>query len=429
MHPDKSIPRGAKLTVRTDECALFFREGQYVDRLDAGTYLLDTSNVPFLGHLLIDKFTNANHFITQVFFVTIAECVAQLEKTALGDFIDQNSRNVVTVWGSSSYTLQVTDPVKLVTQLGGQSGGSEDTVKNVLNGRLLNGMRRIVGQMAESMPVLSVVSNTQAEAVSDGLRRFAAEEFHAIGVELRRMMGLALELDQKSLDVLRDFGKQEAIIRLQSKGAEIAQQPGFAEYNIVQGQRAALEGLGKGLADGKGTMFMGMGLGADLTGGRPTRASAFSRPSGGASGGQLGGSTLAAPRNYFMQSANGETGPYSARQVALMIASSKKSPADVLIRGDDDPPGAYIAAELEPRVVAEYRRRVPVGPASPTPGTASMTGAFDVAFDAAAADGAIGKDELAMLAKLAQMVGMAGNENAARSVVIERARARGLNIE
>jgi hypothetical protein len=34
MHPDKSIPRGAKITVRSDECALFFREGKFIARLN-----------------------------------------------------------------------------------------------------------------------------------------------------------------------------------------------------------------------------------------------------------------------------------------------------------------------------------------------------------------------------------------------------------
>ncbi|MBI3375496.1 MAG: SPFH domain-containing protein [Betaproteobacteria bacterium] len=431
MHPDKSVPRGAKLTIRSDECALFFREGQFVNRLDAGTYLLDTNNVPFLGHLLVDKFTNANHFVTQIFFVTIAECVTKLPVTGLGQYIDQNSRNVVTVRGSSSYTLQIVDPVKLITQLGGQSDGSGETTIEVLNGRLLNGLRRIVGQMAESMPVMSVVSNTQAEAISEGLRRLAGEEFKAVGVELRRIFALELVLDEVSMNLIRDFGQQEAKLRIQSKGAEIAQQAGFAEYNIVQGQRAALEGLGKGLADGKGSMFMGMGLGGDLTSLRSPRTGGLSRPgsgAGGGGGGGGGGPVLSTPRNYFVQTANGETGPYSARQVALMIVSSKRYLSEVLIRGEDDPPDSYLAAELEPRVVAEYRRRAPAGAPQPASGGSRTTNSFDVAFDAAVTDGVISQDELSMLAKLAVSAGIAGDENTARGIVMERARARGVNL-
>ncbi len=422
MHPDKSIPRGAKLTVRTDECVLFFREGQFVSRLDAGTFLLDTNNVPFLGHLLVDKFTNANHFITQLFFVTIAECVTRLPVTPLGQYVDQNSRNLVAVNGSSSYTLQVTDPVKLVTQLGGQSGDSGATTIDVLNGRLLNGLRRIVGQMVESLPVLAVVSNTQAEAVSEGLKRFAGEEFRAIGLELRRVLDLEVALDSESLETLREFGKQEASLRLQSKGAEIAQQAGFAEFNIVQGQRAALEGLGKGLADGKGAMFMGMGLGADLTGARMGRGGGMAR-SGSAQGAGGGGSVLSRPRTYFVQTPGGEAGPYSPSQVALLAVSSKRSLADMLIRSETDPVGSYLPAELEPRIVSEYKQRVPSPPShGPTPN------AFDVAFTAAVADGSLSQEGISMLAKLAVAFTLANDETAARALVEQRAIAKGVRL-
>lgn len=48
LHPDQSIPRGTKLTVRSDECVLFFREGKYIGKIDPGTtVLLDTANIPF----------------------------------------------------------------------------------------------------------------------------------------------------------------------------------------------------------------------------------------------------------------------------------------------------------------------------------------------------------------------------------------------
>ena len=37
-HPDRSIPRGAKITVRSDEIALFFREGKYIGRMVFGLF-------------------------------------------------------------------------------------------------------------------------------------------------------------------------------------------------------------------------------------------------------------------------------------------------------------------------------------------------------------------------------------------------------
>ena len=63
LHPARSVPRGAKLTVRPDECALFFREGKLIGKIDTGTYLLDTANLPFLGHLLFMSTDTSNWLV------------------------------------------------------------------------------------------------------------------------------------------------------------------------------------------------------------------------------------------------------------------------------------------------------------------------------------------------------------------------------
>ena len=63
LHPDRSVPRGTKLTVRSDECVLFFREGKYIGRINAGSVILDTANIPFLGHVIVDQFTGGNHLL------------------------------------------------------------------------------------------------------------------------------------------------------------------------------------------------------------------------------------------------------------------------------------------------------------------------------------------------------------------------------
>ena len=118
LHPDTTIPRGAKLTVRSDESAVFFREGRAVGVLKAGAYVLDTQNVPFLGGL-INLATGGNHYIAEVFFVRTAETPIVLMPCELGTFIDVNSRNLLKLVLSATVTVSVTDGLALVTQLGG----------------------------------------------------------------------------------------------------------------------------------------------------------------------------------------------------------------------------------------------------------------------------------------------------------------------
>ncbi len=322
LHPDKSIPRGTKLTVRSNECALFFREGRYIGRINAGTVLLDTANIPFLGHLLIDKFTDANHFICEIFFVSLSEIIFAITLSSLGQYKDINSANVVSIVGGMSYTVKVSDPSKLVIELSGQSGGSGRVVQEIFNGRMLNQFRKAVGFRTQKVPVLDVVSNVDSEAISSEVQRLGHAEFDPLGIGIGRVFDVALRLDADSLNLLRDFGKQEAQLAIQAKGMKLATGDGFAEYNLIQGQRAALEGLGMGLGTGNGPVVMtGMNLGANLTGANsrpPSRSAGSGRPS----------TVLSGQPMFIMKTDAGETGPYSVRQIALLAISKNISLSD-----------------------------------------------------------------------------------------------------
>lgn len=352
QHPDKSIPRGTKITVRSDECALFFREGKFVARINAGTELLDTANLPFLGHLLIDNFTDGNHFICELFFVSLNESILSLPPQELGQYRDLNSGNVVGIQAGLSYTVKVNDPVKIITQLGGQSAQSADAVHEILNGRMLNFLRKAVASRSQQIPVLSVVSNLDAEAISQEIRHTSDSEFLPLGIGLGRVYDLFMALDEPSLDLLRDYGKQEASLSLQEKGSRIANSPGFAEFNLVQGQRAALEGFGQGMANGKGPLVMTGGMGMDLTR-RSAPVSTITRGSRG------GPSVLNTQAMFLVAGERGMSGPFSARQVALLAISKNLDLANLTIRSTEDPDDVLFAANLEPLIVNEYKRRSP----------------------------------------------------------------------
>lgn len=428
LHPDRSIARGTKLTVRSDECALFFREGQYVGRIDVGTVQLDTANIPFLGHLLVDRFTGANHFICELFFVALNETIFHLPLNQLGQYRDRNSAHVVSILGGFSYTVRVVDPARLIVDLGGQASGSGAAVLEILNGRLRNQLKRIVGLRTQALPALDVVSNVDAESIASELRQASEAEFRQVGVDLVRLFDLSLSLDQESLDLLRSFGRQEAELSIQAKGMKLAASEGFAEYNLIQGQRAALEGLGKGLGTGNAPMVLsGMGLGGNLTAGMPPRHPV--RPVAPRSGGQILGSQ---PSFLIREPNSSFSGPYSPRQVAL-IAISKGQPLEALtIRGAADPEDVQYTANMEPLIADEYRRRMPSQPTPSQPAVApgiSGNQAFDVALEAAIRDGVLSGSELEMLSNLAVALGLDTDANAAKGRVFSALQGKNVRYE
>jgi membrane protease subunit (stomatin/prohibitin family) len=421
LHPDKSIPRGAKVTVRSDECVLFFREGQYVGRINPGTVLLDTANIPFLGHLLVDNYTDGNHFLCELFFVLMRESIIHVPSSpreppaSLGQYRDMNSARVVAITGELAYTVKVSDPVTLVSGLGGQNAKSQEIIEGILNGRVLNQVRRVIGERTRRLPVLDVVSNVDAEIVSEEVKGLVHKEFDILGLGIGRVFDVSFSLDADSLSSLRDFGHHESQLKIQEKGMKLATGDGFAEFNMIQGQRAALEGLGKGLGTGNGPVVMtGMNLGGNLTGYHP--------PAGRVAPGRPG-PILGARASFHLQTETGEIGPMSARQLALLAISKGLQLSEMIIRGSEDAEGSGFPAAHEPQIVAEYKRRMPTDSVKRATGAIE---AFDLAFAAAIEDGKITAAEFSMLVNLS--VALALDRDAATAEARVRFMAQTKNI-
>src|ERR1700683_3493407 len=67
-HPDQNIPMYSQLTVDSDECAVFFKDGRVVGVLPPGRVTLQSQNIPFLNSL-VTSYTGGQVFISEVYFV------------------------------------------------------------------------------------------------------------------------------------------------------------------------------------------------------------------------------------------------------------------------------------------------------------------------------------------------------------------------
>jgi len=434
LHPDRSVPRGTKLTVRTDECALFFREGQFIGRVEAGTTLLDTANIPFLGHLLVDGFTGSNHFICEIFFVTLREFIEAVPEFEVGQFIDNNSRNVVKVLASVNYTVRVTDPSLLITGLGGQNAESGDVVRVVLAGRTATALRQSVATRAQSRAILDVVSNIDVDAIGNELVTAARAEFVPLGLDVVRAFDLRLDLDHESRDLLVQFGKLESNLAYQAKGASIANRDGFAQFNAVEGQLAAMKGLGQGLSTGNSPMILSGNFGG-LGGGfaAPSSFTPQRRDFG------SGSSPMSHQVSFILVDGNSEKGPYTPRQLALIIIAEGLDPQTTTIRQSDDRADISFTVDQEPLVMAEVQKRRRGTPSPPTarnvapqpataPSNSRMIDALSAAMQAAAADSRISPESFTALVDMAQALGLSSDQQQASLLVLGLATQAGFSV-
>ena len=430
LHPDQSIPRGAKITVRSDECALFFREGKFIGKIDVGTYLIDSANIPFLGHLIIDEFTNANHFICELFFVTTREWGQYFHNIEVGQVRDRNSRNVVNVLASLGYTVRITDPAKLVIDLGGQNAGSEEHINDILRGRAATTLRQSVATRAQHADILDIVSNIDVDAIGKELVSAARAEFLPLGLDVIRAFDLKLNLDDASEDRLIKFGELEQELALQAKGASLATQEGFAHFNAVQGQRSAMEGLGKGLGTGNSPMILSGNMGGF---GGANLVPSYSNPKRNMG---AGSSPLSAQASYVLIDGNGERGPFTPRQLALVLVAEGLAPQSTSIRRTDDPPTISFTADLEPLIKAEYdkRKKPDVARATPARTTSEVSSngqsieLLDAAMRAASVGGAVSPEAEATLVQMAQSLGIASDEREASLIILGLSARAGLRL-
>lgn len=422
-HPDTAIPTGAQLTVRSDEMAVFFRDGRPAGALGPGVHRLESENIPFLNNLIVGPLTGNRHCLAELFFVRRAEHLHGVGPKRLGTFTDVDSQHVVTLSFRARFSLRVHEPITLITTLGGQVAGSAEQVMAFIDGRITTVMSAAVGQLASVEPVARVASNQFNEQIGQFALERSRNTLLPEGLEVLRFVELELALDAQSEAALRDHGRKRAEIGIQREGVELAAQPGFAEWNLVQGQRAVLEGLGQGLASGSASMpVLGFGVGPAMGLGAPAAAplppaTVLPRPVSTAP-------RLAGPPRWYLRTPKGIEGPLSARQVVMRAGAAGIDGEQAEVRPEHG--SAWGFATEHDELAAEFQRRASARPALAS-GTTDKHGVFERALASAAADGVITADELTLLAPLAESTGLASGPGA-RDYVIHRARALGCEV-
>ncbi len=423
-HPDQSLPWGAKVTVRADEQALFFREGRLFSALGPGTHTLETRHLPFLGDLLVSPLTGDQHFITELFFVRTSEQALALGPMSVGMHRDLGSGHLVSILARARVNVRVADAARLIVGLGGLREDSGARVEEAIRDRMSSLLSACVGELASSASVVELVSNRFSEEMGQRAMQLAEESLLDTGVRLVRMMALQLSLDAESERTLRDFGAAQARLNIERQGADVATTPGFAAYHAAHGQRALLEGMGTGAAKhGAPAMLMPLAMGG---------VPGTSVPSFGTSAipaSPWGGITTRLSRppeeaRYELRTSRGIDGPFVERQVALRLRVAGFDAAQTYIRRVGETGWTPLEEHPVARTLIQQSKALPlragVGP--------NKTERFDQALELAAADGVLAAAELTLLARIAHESGLAADLDAARDYVLVRARALGLTL-
>jgi membrane protease subunit (stomatin/prohibitin family) len=208
-HPDQNFPFWSQLTVDSDECAVFFKDGRVVGVLPPGRHTLSTQNIPFLNNL-VNKFTGGDVFISEIFFVKTTPVRSIPFGGPIGDMIDPLTQEQVIPRIFGEFSLVVTDPVRFVIGYTGQAAqGDNDQVLHWIKGLFMNGVKTTLGELCE------VEGKSVLQAVSLTIK--LSQAFVANAPDLQEIGVRILQMGQFNLNF-----SEEDRARLVEANAEVA---------------------------------------------------------------------------------------------------------------------------------------------------------------------------------------------------------------
>ena len=270
-HPDQNIPFWSQLTVDSDECAVFFKDGRVVGVLPPGRHTLSTQNIPFLNNL-INKFTGGDVFISEIFFVKTSPVRSVPFGGPIGDMIDPLTGEQVTPRIFGEFALVVTDPVRFIVGYTGQAAqGDNDAVLHWIKGLFMNGVKTTRGELCEveNKSVLQAVSLTSKLAQAFVTN---APDLNDIGVRILQMGTFNLNFSdddrQRLVAANAEIAKAQREVRIKKIGVEGAQHEAAArqfelDQKFGQDQKyVGLAGSYQGYAAGQAMIGAGQGMAA-----------------------------------------------------------------------------------------------------------------------------------------------------------------------
>jgi membrane protease subunit (stomatin/prohibitin family) len=292
-HPDQNVPMHSQLTVDSDECAVFFRDGRVMGLLPPGRVTLETQNIPFLNGL-VSSFTGGNVLLAEIFFVKTVPVRSVPFGGPVGDMIDPLTGEQVQPRIFGEMSVVVVDPVRFVVGYSGQAAaGDNDAVLGWIKGLFMNGVKTTLGELCDSegkslLQAVSLTSKLAAAFVTHapdlaeiGVRILQVGQFNINFSEQdrQRLVAANAEIAKAQRDVrVRQIGVAGAAADAQAKQFTLDQQfqqdsryvkelaGSYQAYAAGQavlgaGKGMAEHGVGGGIAGLGAQVALGMGVG------------------------------------------------------------------------------------------------------------------------------------------------------------------------
>jgi membrane protease subunit (stomatin/prohibitin family) len=276
--PDINIRKMTRAIVNADEQVVFVNTGRVLGTMGPGRHQIDADELPFLG-AVIDWATGGNAYRAELYFVGTREYTGNTFGGRIDDVQDPQTGMIVTLRVFGDYSLQVKDPVALITNLTGTVDVTNNQAITLwVADQLLKVMRTGVTQqiVRNSWPILGLSAYTPD--IEKSVIEKGNEQLATYGLVIVRMGNFDVNLSDDDEATLKGLAKDTAYSRLAGS---------FQQYASGEMMKGAGEGMAKG-GGATGGAFIAAGLGLGGQAAAPMQPGPPPPPAPGFAGGGAG---------------------------------------------------------------------------------------------------------------------------------------------
>ncbi len=293
------IKNGARLIVRPGQDAVFVSEGQVADEFSAGTYTLETKNLPILSTLQAWKHGFNSPFKAEVYFFNLKQFTGLKWGTSNPIVLRDRELGPVRVRAYGSYSLRIAHPATLLRQLISTDPRFEtNEITDQLRALLTQSFAGWLGK--SELGIFDFAAHYSE--IGESVRKALQPDFAQYGLELVHVVienvGLPAEVEQaidrrSSMGVVGDLGR----------------------YTQFQAAEALREGAASGGGNAAMDLAVGLAMGQQV-------AETLRSPGGGTASGPAGSPPpLPGDAVWHLGISGAQSGPFTEAEIQSRIRS------------------------------------------------------------------------------------------------------------
>ncbi len=187
-HPKEDFNTATQLIVHETQEAIFFMNGQPLDKFGSGRYTLETGNIPLLRRIVNIPTGGQSAFHCEVYFINKAEQMAIKWGTdSKIQYMEPTYGFPLAIGASGEMSLKVDDSLKLLIKLvGTERDLSQAKLVAYFRGILMTRVKTYIAQVMKSNAINIFEIDEKLVEFSDAIREKLIPDFAEYGISLER---------------------------------------------------------------------------------------------------------------------------------------------------------------------------------------------------------------------------------------------------